>query len=111
MYEKGQVIELNNTLSINDGKVIHNELGIYIGILPKENLKWFSEGNYDDVTRLVALNDFDEEYTTNIFSVKHLHNPINELNNYDRKEANGLLRDMLEKVEELTKKVEDLMYG
>ena len=111
MLEKGQIIDLKEgNLSVkNDGKVIHNELGIYIGVLPKENLKWFSEGSYDDVIRVVALNDFDAEYTTNIFSVKHLTNLINELNSYDAGVADELLRDMLEKVEELTKKVESLI--
>ena len=111
MLEKGQIIDLKEgNLSVkNDGKVIHNELGIYIGVLPKENLKWLTEGSYSDVTKLVALNDFNAEYTTNIFSVKHLTNLINELNSYDAGVADGLLRDMLDKVEDLTKEVQSLI--
>lgn len=98
MYEKGDIIELNNTLSIKEEKVIYNKLGIYIGVLPKENLKWFKDGSYDDVTKLVALNDFDAEYRNNIFSVKHLTNPMDELNSYDAEVADDVLRDILEKV-------------
>ena len=112
MLEKGQIIDLKeNNLSIrNDGKVVDNNLNIYIGILPKENLSWFKpaldldtirEIKYQKVTTMVALNDFTEEYRDNIFSVKHLQSPLVEFNLHNDNTKGYILTNLLEKIDKL----------
>lgn len=83
MIERGDIINLKNSgLIIKDDKVYLKDFGIIFGFLKPSNLSWFGYKTVitDDITELVALNNFTSDVNSNQLSLKHLTSKLEEWN-------------------------------